>query len=104
MERLKRELLDRRDDDVYLNQPGRALTRSILWWLLSTTFALFPLGLGVSLVAARVPSVESWGKSLVSTMWTLPVFLIPSIIIAFAVALPVLVASKLPRVTSKDAK
>lgn len=43
--------------DVLLNQPGRALARSILWWITAAAFATIPIGL-VAYEVARIPAVN----------------------------------------------
>ena len=85
--------------DVVLNQPGRALARSTLWWALAVAFGSFPLGLLVIQLPSTIDAVNYVlgnlaGLFLSGIIWLL---LFPLVATVVMVAHPVLRSGRVPR-------
>jgi hypothetical protein len=84
--------------DVVLNQPGRALARSILWWTTAAAFATAPIGL-LALQIARIDGVNYVFANVAGLLLSgiISQFLFVVAAVAYVVAFPVLTSSRVPR-------
>src|SRR4051794_40391506 len=100
--RVKAYFLGEREDDVVLNQPGRALARSVLWILGGIACAFYPLGLICGLIA-NIPAAEYLAGNLAGVLLTglFSDLILVFVLLVVMVCFPVLRRAKLPRSTSR---